>query len=82
MFYIFCIFKKQKCKDNEWKKDKAMQDQKIELYEIQLKELNEREENLRKMNDNLTSALTEISDGKKLSVRKSLFIKFAIFNQE
>jgi hypothetical protein len=47
-----------------------MQDQKIELYEIQLKELKEREENLRKMNDNLTSALTEISDGKKLSATK------------
>lgn len=49
-----------------------MQDQKIELYEIQLKELKEREENLRKMNDNLASALTEISDGKKLSVAKIL----------
>ena len=40
--------------------------------DIQIKEAKEREENLRKMNDNLTSALSELSqDPKKFSVKKT-----------
>jgi len=50
-----------------------LKEQKIELLDIQIKEAKEREENLRKMNDNLTSALSELSqDPKKFSV---IFLK-------
>lgn len=61
---------KFKAKENNYKKEAALLEQRIELLEIQIKETKIREDNLRKMNDNLTSALSELSqDPKKFQVR-------------
>ena len=78
---LFChplqinFFFQFKLKENNFKKDAALNEQKIELLEIQIKEAKIREENLRKMNDNLTSALSELSqDPKKFQVLFHVFL--------
>lgn len=46
-------------KENDWKKDKALYIQKIQLLEMQLEDYKEREENHRKLNDTITSAIND-----------------------
>lgn len=47
----------------------AFLEQKVALMEIQVKEAKEREENLRKINDNLSTVLSDFSnDPRKFSV--------------
>lgn len=48
-------------KENRFKKEAAVLEQKVSLLEIQVKECKEREDNLRKMNENLTAALGDVS---------------------
>ena len=50
-----------KIKENEWIKDKAVLEQKCEILQIKVKESKEREDNLKKMNENIMSALNDVS---------------------
>ena len=45
----------------EWKKNKAVLEQRIEILELQNRELKEREENLKKMNNSIFSALKDFN---------------------
>ncbi|CAK62726.1 unnamed protein product (macronuclear) [Paramecium tetraurelia] len=44
-------------RENEWKKDKALYEQKIQLLEIQLEDYRTREMNQKKLNDTITQAI-------------------------
>lgn len=71
---------KFKQKENLFKKDNALKEQRIELLEIEIKESKEREYNLRKMNDNLASALSDLSqDPKKYSV--FFYLIYLLYNK-
>jgi len=47
--------------DAEWKKNKAVLEQRIEILELQNRELKEREENLKKMNNSIFGALNDFN---------------------
>lgn len=47
----------------EWKKCKAVMEQRIEILELQVKEYQEREENLKQANSSIMSALDEFGKG-------------------
>lgn len=69
MHIILFIAKNSNYKESEWKNEKALYEQKIELLEILVKESKIREENLQKMNENLALALNDFAhDTKKFSV--------------
>lgn len=62
-------------KENEWKKEKAIYDQKIELLENQIKEGKSREKNLEKMIENLSSALNDFANSKTNTISVKIKIK-------
>jgi hypothetical protein len=56
-------------KDNEWKKEKALLEQKIELQKLTILELKAREENYKKFNDTILNAYNSLnSDSGKATV--------------
>jgi hypothetical protein len=72
-----------KAKENQWRKDKAVYEQKIELLEIQIRESKLREENLKNMNENIMSALNDMSsDNKPFVVKNFLAIVIYYFFEE
>jgi hypothetical protein len=50
--------------ENEWKKTKAMLEQRIDFLEQKLKEGIEREDNLKSINEQIMAAMAEISEDK------------------
>lgn len=60
--------------DNEYKKTKAVLEQRIAQLEMQLTEYTERESNLKKMNESMMSAITEIGSKSDTSIIVDLFI--------
>ncbi len=81
MFYIKSL--KLKAKENQWRKDKAVYEQKIELLEIQIRESKLREENLKNMNENIMSALNDMSSDNKPFVVILFFFwrELSLFNK-
>ncbi|CAD8125670.1 unnamed protein product [Paramecium sonneborni] len=55
-------------KENEWKKDKAVLEQKIQLLELQLDDYKSREFNYKKLNETITQAINDTSTAQKRSV--------------
>ncbi|CAD8125331.1 unnamed protein product [Paramecium sonneborni] len=55
-------------KENEWKKDKAVLEQKIQLLELQLDDYKSREFNYKKLNETITQAINETTTIQKRSV--------------
>jgi len=53
--------KQIRSQESEWKKNKAVLEQRIEILELQNRELKEREENLKKMNNSIFSALKDFN---------------------
>lgn len=47
--------------ENEWKKTKAVLEQKIELLQLEVKESKEREENLERLNETILGTLKDLS---------------------
>ncbi|CAD8106702.1 unnamed protein product [Paramecium primaurelia] len=54
-------------KENEWKKDKAVLEQKTYLLELQLEDYKLRETNQRKLNDTITQAISDSTANQKKS---------------
>ena len=50
---------------NDWKRERAIFEQKIDLFEKEIAESKTREENLRNMNENIMSALADLTNDKK-----------------
>ncbi|CAD8202948.1 unnamed protein product [Paramecium pentaurelia] len=55
-------------KENEWKKDKAVLEQKIQLLELQLEDYKSRESNYKKLNETISQAINDSSTMQKRSV--------------
>ncbi|CAK91848.1 unnamed protein product (macronuclear) [Paramecium tetraurelia] len=55
-------------KENEWKKDKAVLEQKTQLLELQLEDYKLRETNQRKLNDTITQAINDSTANQKKSI--------------
>ena len=47
--------------EGEWKKNKAVLEQRIEILELQNRELKEKEENLKKMNNSIFTAMSDFN---------------------
>ncbi|CAD8178972.1 unnamed protein product [Paramecium octaurelia] len=61
-------FMKLIAKENEWKKDKAVLEQKIQLLELQLEDYKSRESNYKKLNETISQAINDTSAMQKRSV--------------
>lgn len=60
--------------ENEWKKTKAILEQKIDLLKLELEDSKKREENLQRMNETILSSFNDLAnDGNKLSQSKTVF---------
>ncbi|CAD8117957.1 unnamed protein product [Paramecium sonneborni] len=55
-------------KENEWKKDKAVLEQKNHLLELQLEDYKLRETNQKKLNDTITQAISDSTANQKKSI--------------
>ncbi|CAD8095778.1 unnamed protein product [Paramecium primaurelia] len=55
-------------KENEWKKDKAVLEQKTQLLELQLEDYKLRETNQRKLNDTISQAINDSTANQKKSI--------------
>jgi len=92
---IFNLKKQLRNQESEWKKNKAVLEQRIEILELQNRELKEREEGLKKMNNSIFSALKDLDkendptygklvkehENSKLEIAKE-FSEYKIRNQE
>ena len=67
----------------EFKKNKAVLEQRIEILELQNRELKEREESLKKMNNSIVGAFQDLNkENDPSSVRKSSILKQCNVKQE
>lgn len=56
----------------DWKKSKAVYEQRIEILELQNREYREREENLKKMNNSIMSAIGDLGKENNAATLKDL----------
>ncbi|KAL4506443.1 hypothetical protein ABPG72_000014 [Tetrahymena utriculariae] len=80
---IHILKKQMNQKENEFKKDRAVLEQNIDLLKLQIQEYKKREENLKKMNETIMNSLNDIANqGNNSKIFKEIQLNYEQHNKE